>query len=168
MKERQKSEILATLSKSQSKAIIFDASTIISFAMNGLFEELRKLKEIFNGKFIITWEVKREIIDRPITKKRFELEALKLRKLFNDKILELPDCLGVKENQIVERTIDILDVANNTFESHGKKIHIIDKGEAACLALSKILVGKGIDNVIAVDERTTRVLVEKPEDLKGK
>ena len=32
--------------------------------------------------------------------------------------------------------------------------------------MSKILLEKGIENIIVVDERTTRMLVEKPENLK--
>ena len=39
-------------------AIIFDASTLISFSMNGLLGELERLKGIFKGKFLITQEVK--------------------------------------------------------------------------------------------------------------
>ena len=68
----------------KEKILIFDASPLISFAMNGLLPELKSLKETFEGKFIITKEVKYEIIDRPITIKRFELEALKLQELINE------------------------------------------------------------------------------------
>ena len=63
-------------------AIIFDASTLISFSMNGLLDEVVKLKKIFKGKFLIPEDVKYEIIDRPLNVKRFELEALRLKKLF--------------------------------------------------------------------------------------
>ena len=36
------------------KAIIFDSSTLISLSMNGLLPELKGLKNVFNGSFIIT------------------------------------------------------------------------------------------------------------------
>ena len=39
-------------------------------------------------------------------------------------------------------------------------------GEASCLALGEILNKKKIENVLAIDERTTRVLVEKPDNLR--
>ena len=39
-------------------------------------------------------------------------------------------------------------------------------GEASSLALGKILNERKIKNVIVIDERTTRILVEKPENLK--
>jgi len=147
------------------KAIIFDASTLISFAMNGLFDEIVKLKENFDGKFIITKEVKGEIIDRPLTIKRFELEALRLKGLFDDNILEPPLSLGVKDSEVTSRSAELLDIANATFEANGRKMHIVDMGEVSCLALSQILNKQGVKNVIAVDERTARMLVEKPENL---
>jgi len=148
------------------KAIIFDASTIISFSMNGMFEEFRNLKKIFNGKFIITKEVKSEIIDKPLTIKRFEFEALRLKALLDEKIIEMPSCLGVDENKISEDTKKLLDEANKIFIGQGKNIHLLDLGETSCLVLSRILDGKGIKNVVAIDERTTRMLSEKPENLK--
>jgi hypothetical protein len=133
--------------------------------MNGLFDELKKLRENFDGKFIITREVKGEIIDRSINIKRFELEALKLKKLFDDKILELPSAFGVDDKEISRRTQKILDTANKTFRSEGKDIHLLDVGEVSCLALGRLLEEKKIDFLLAVDERTTRMLIEKPENL---
>ena len=148
------------------KAIIFDSGTLISFSMNGLLDLVKKLKGIFNGKFLITSQVKEEIIDKPIKIKRFELEALRIKQLLDQGVLELTDAIGVKQTEVDKKTKEILDIANNTFISDGKGIHIIDSGEASCLALSKILDQKKIKNVIAVDERTTRILGEKPENLK--
>ena len=146
--------------------IIFDASTLISLSMNGLLNELVKLKEIFNGKFLITHEVKYEVIDRPINVKRFELEALRVKKLLEEKVLELPESLGIKKDEISSKTEKILKIANNMFIGNRKNIKIIHSGEAACLALSRILLDKKIPHVIATDERTTRMLGEKPEKLK--
>lgn len=148
------------------KIIIFDASTLITFAMNGLFPELRELKKIFKGKFVITEDVKREVIDKPITIKRFELEALRVKQLLDDKVLEMASSLGVSENEISKRTKEFLNTANTMFKGRGRDINIIQIGEASCLALSRILDEKKIENVLAVDERTTRMLGEKPENLK--
>jgi len=153
--------------KKINKAIIFDAGTLITFGMNGLLPELKGLKEIFNGRFLITQQVKDEVIDRPINTKRFELEALKLQKLVNEKVLELPDSLGIKESEIVSRTDKYLEIANDTFEANGNKIKLIDLGETSCLSLSKILTDQNVKNVIAADERTVRLLSEKPENLKN-
>ena len=148
------------------KIIIFDASTLISLSMNGLFEEFKKLKSIFNGKFIITEYVKREIIDTPINIKKFELEALKIKQLLDKGVIELPKSIGIKDNEISKKTNEIMDIVNSSFQGNVKEIRLIDLGEASCLALGKILNEKNIVNVIAIDERTTRMLSERPENLK--
>jgi len=149
------------------KAIIFDAGTIINFAMNGLLEEFRGLKKIFNGKFLITKEVKIEVVDKPLSIKKFMLEALKIKELLDEKILEMPSDIGVDENLITKMTDEIRDHANSIFYTRGEAIQIIASGESSCIALSKILTEKNITNVIAVDERTIRVLFEKPENLES-
>ena len=95
------SQIKSNVSKStQDRAIIFDSGALISLAMNGLLPELKELKKIFKGKFIITNEVKKEIIDKPITIKRFELEALRLKELLDKKVIEMPVCVNVQEGEI--------------------------------------------------------------------
>lgn len=148
------------------KAMIFDSSTLITLSMNGLTEVLRDLKKIFNGNFIITREIKREVIDKPITIKRFELEALRIKQLLDEGVLELPSSFGINEEEIEKKGKEILDIANRTFISSEKDIHLISLGEATCLVLSKVLSEKGINSVIAIDERTTRMLGEKPDNLK--
>ena len=147
------------------KVIIFDASSIISIAMNGLLEELKKLKEIFQGHFIITKEVKYEVIDRPIKIKQYGLEAMKIQSLLDNGYLSLPKEIGINDREITKLMLKYIDVANTMFLGDGQKISLIHSGEASCLALSKILDYKNIEHVIALDERTTRMLVEKPENL---
>jgi hypothetical protein len=149
----------------EQKAIIFDSSTLINFAINGLLQELRELKKLFNGRFLITKEVVGEIIDKPMKIKRFELEALKLKELITDNVLEMPSSLGINESKISKITNEIMNISNNTFFGQGNAMHIIDVGEASCLALSKLLDEKGIRNIVSVDERTIRLLCEKPENL---
>jgi hypothetical protein len=156
------------INKIKDKAIIFDSGTLISFSMNGLLDEIKSLKKIFNGYFLITNEVKKEIIDKPLNIKRFELEALKLKQLLDEEILSLPTFLDINEKEISQNTEKILEVANNIFEDTQNKkkgIKIISSGEASCLVLSDILTEKKIKNVISIDERTTRSLCENPEKL---
>jgi hypothetical protein len=147
-------------------AIIFDASTLISFSMNGLLDEVAGLKKIFKGKFLITKEVKEEVFDKPIKTKRFELEALRVKKLMDDKVLEMPSSLGIKDSEIESKTKKIMDIANGMFVGEKREINLIHTGEASCLALSRILLDKKVPHVIAIDERTTRMLGERPENLK--
>ena len=149
------------------KAIVFDSSTLISFAMNGLLPELKELKNNFNGKFLIPEEVKVEIIDTPIKIKRFELEALKLEQLVDEKVLELPNSLEIGDKEISDETQKMMNLANEMFLKNNKEIKIIHSGESACLALSNLLNKKNIKTVLAIDERTMRMLIEKPENLKS-
>lgn len=148
------------------KAIIFDSGTLISFSMNGMTEIIKSLKGIFHGRFLITPDVKREIIDVPLKIKKFELEALKIENLLSSGVLELPSSMDVSDAEIKRGCYEVMDAANSAFSGMGKDIHIVDFGEASCMALSKILTKRGVKNVIAVDERTTRLLAEKPENLK--
>lgn len=147
------------------RVLIFDASSLISLVMNGLLPEFKELRKIFKGKFIITEEVKREIIDKPLTIKKFEFEALRLKDLIDKKILEMPSSLGISIEVISKKTDEFMKVANNIFYGRGRNIKIINSGEASCLALSRMLNEKKIENVIVIDERTTRMLGEKPENL---
>ncbi|MEM3405983.1 MAG: hypothetical protein QW117_03375 [Candidatus Pacearchaeota archaeon] len=148
------------------KIIIFDSSVIINFALNGILNILENLKKIFPGKFIITKEVKKEIIDTPLNNKKYELEALQINKLFNNKILELPETINIKSEEITKESKKVLNLINNSFYIKNKQIHIIDEGEASCIALSFLCENKGIKSIIAIDERTTRLLCENPFNLK--
>jgi len=150
----------------KEKILIFDASSLISFSMNGLLNEIRNLKNIFSGKFIITEDVKQETVDRPLKTKRYELEALNINQLILEKILELPSSIGISSEEIKKETNEIIEKSNNSFFEKEKPIHIIDLGEASCLALSKILNKREVKNILVIDERTTRLLVESPKNLK--
>lgn len=149
------------------KSIIFDAGTLISLSMSGLLYILKNLKKDFGGHFLITPDVKKEIIDVPIQRKRFELEALRVKALLEEGILEMPDVLGIDNKILNSKSREVMEMTNSFFKSHRKPLRILQLGESSCLALGKLLNEKGVENLIAVDERTTRVMVEKPENLKG-
>ena len=60
-----------------------------------------------------------------------------------------------------------MQTANTLFRTKKRDVHLIDKGESAALALSIIMKQKTkADIPLVVDERTTRMLCEKPENLK--
>jgi len=144
------------------KSLIFDAGPLINFAMNGSLDILEKLKKEFNGDFLITKEVKREIIDVPLTIKKFELEALQLKDLYDRGIIKLADITPEQVDELRRIRDNLINIANTTFKTRRNYIHLIDKGEAAVLALAKLIKS----NYIVVDERTTRILCENPENLK--
>jgi len=148
------------------KIIIFDSSVIINFALNGILDILEKLKEIFPGKFIITQEIKKEIIDIPLNNKKYELEALQIKKLVDNGIFEFPSSIEIKDFEVTKKTKEILNEVNSIFSARNKFIHLIEEGEASCVALSLLCKDKKIENVVAVDERTMRILCENPLNLK--
>ena len=47
-------------------------------------------------------------------------------------------CVQIKQN-LNKKTDEIRSIANSTFTGRDKDVHIIDSGEASCLALSKLL-----------------------------
>jgi hypothetical protein len=147
------------------KILIFDSGPLINLSMNGLLPVLEKLKKNFQGKFMITKQVRYEVVDRPIGIQRFELGALRIQDLIERGVLELPGSLGISEDEITEKTKLYTDKANHSLKAGDSWINIVSEAEMSCLALSAILSDKKINNIIAIDERTTRVLSENPKNL---
>ena len=147
--------------------LIFDSGPLINFSMNGLLDLLEKLKKEFKGEFLITKEVKEEIIDVPKSIPRFELGALKLENLFKNGIIKYADLSENDVNELKETRNYLMQIANTLFKTKNKEIHLIDKGETAALALSMLMKKKtNYDVPLVIDERTTRMLCEKPENLR--
>lgn len=147
------------------KVLIFDSGALINLSMNGLLYILEELKKNFNGKFIITPQVKYEILERPLGIQRFELGALQIDNLLKNGTLEMSSSLGVSDEIIKERTREIMNDANHLVHSGNNWIEIVSDAEISCLALSDELNTKKIESIIAIDERTTRILCENPQSL---
>ena len=158
------------------KYLIFDAGPIISLTMNGMLYVIEKLKKDFDGEFILTPQVKKEVVDRPMKIKKYKLEAIQVRDMIERGVFKMSS--EIVSNQKLEKEIKrILKVTGGVLRTvqTGEKIKIIHDGEAACLAFSKLC---GEDNtlansdkkagarcVIVIDERTTRMLTEAPQNL---
>jgi len=147
------------------KYLIFDSGSLINFSANSLLSVFEDLKKIFPGEFLITKTVKYEVIDHPIKVKRFEWGALRVQELLNKGVIKIAENNVVNENELKKEAGKILDIANNTFFVKNRALHLIDKGEAEALALSRILTRNKNQNTVVIDERTARVLYEKPEYL---
>ena len=148
------------------KVLIFDAGPIINFSINGMLDVLESLKQNFNGKFIITEAVKKEVVDNPINVPRFELGALRVQALINKGVFEMPSSLGINNETIKKESLRLMNIANHYIFSSNTWVNIMSEGETSCLALSTELNKRSIENTIAIDERTTRILSEKPQNLK--
>jgi len=145
------------------KYLIFDAGPIISLTMNGMLPMVTRLKENFDGEFILTPDVKREIVDRPMKIKKYKLEAVRVKDMLEKGVFKLSSDV-ISNQKLNKETKKILKIANGTLRTTatGEKIDIIHDGEASCLAFSNLCK---CDNVIVIDERTTRMLTEAPEKL---
>ena len=138
------------------KSLVFDSSTIISLSLNNLLYLLPELKHRFNGQFFITESVKKEIIDNPIRSKKFKLEALQIHQLILDNTLE------VYGQQLEKQTQNLLNLINNIFKAENHFIRLVDIAEVESLALANLLKATYV-----VDERTIRMIIENPNELKN-
>lgn len=134
------------------KCLVFDSSTIISLATNNLLRILRPLREKYGGEFYLPLGVKSEIIDKPLTSKKFKFEAMQILSEVADGTLKL-------EKESLDEAQRIADLANNIFLLHGNYVKVLHSGETSVIVLAKML---GADAIV-VDERTTRLMIENPE-----
>ncbi len=138
----------------ERKCIVFDSSTIISISEKCLTSLLRGLGREGPVEFIMPQSVYSESVERPLEIKRFELGALRIEQAVQDGWIRV-----VKSNQTTKDLMrKILDSANSLFYSGGQPLTIIQKGEAETLALCQYLKAP----MVAIDERTTRMLLEDP------
>jgi hypothetical protein len=86
--------------------------------------------------------------------------------LITTKVIKLATELNLSKKELDEGTRRIMDIANTCIKSDGRPVEIVSLAEMSCLAASKLLTAKNVENIIAIDERTTRLIFEKPEELK--
>jgi hypothetical protein len=123
---------------------------------------------MFQGEFIITDSVRYEIIEHPMKIRRFGWGAIRIQGLLEEEIIKMAeDEEVVAEKELDAKTREVMNLANNSFFSDGKPIHLIERGEAEAMALSLILNKRGITNAVVIDERTARMMCENPEMLRA-
>lgn len=138
-------------------AIVFDASTIITLAMTNMLWILKPLKKQLKGELYIPLSVKKEVIDRPLHSNKFKLEALQVLALVSDGTLKIFD-----QKKIHAKEAYLLELVNNMFQARGRYLTVAHAGEIGALAVAVV---SEVD-FVAVDERTTRSLIENPERIK--
>lgn len=138
------------------KAIILDSSSIISLALNNLLWILEPLKNKYGGEFYITESIRKEIIDRPFKIKRFKLESIQIQNEINKGTLKV-----YKEQDLTKEIQQLNEIVNKTFLRGKNFLKIIDEGELTALVLAKKINAEAL----VIDERTTRLLIESPQNL---
>jgi predicted nucleic acid-binding protein len=136
--------------------IVFDAGVLITFSETCFLDVFGLLKKDL-GEFIITKSVKYESIDRAKNINRFKLSSIRIDSQLDSKIF----ILYPSNKELNDITYKIMDIVNNMFYIKGNPLKIIHLGESESLALLSITNA----NYFAVDERTTRMLIEQPYGL---
>lgn len=149
--------MLKVFATGAKESIVCDSSALISLAAVGHLPVLAFMRGFFCGEFIISGEVKRECVDEPLKAKSHTLTALRLQLALNDGVIAVESPRGLSR-----RADDVLWVANNMFYAGGRPLTVMHRGEAESVALALEL---GVPNLL-IDERTTRMLMEKPELLR--
>ena len=90
--------------------LIFDTSTIISIATNNLLDVLEQLKKKFKGDFIISNDVKREVLDHPLKTRKYKLEAIMISNLILNNVIRTYSNVNLER-----KTINLLNLCNNIF-----------------------------------------------------
>jgi predicted nucleic acid-binding protein len=132
--------------------IVVDSSSIISLAVYCMCPVLESL----DVGFLITPKVYEEIISKPSENKRFALESMRIRRLVAS------GAIVVKQptTDLHER---ILEAANKIYSIRGSELKIIHHAEAEALSLADEVGAKAL----MIDERTMRLLIEDPRELRG-
>ncbi len=136
--------------------IVFDTGVLIGFSQTCLLPVFSEIKEKI-GEFVITTGVKYECIDRVRNNMRFKLSSLRINDQLNDFVFDIYK----SDKALDDKTKEILNLTNNIFYISGRPLHIVDFGEAECLALLALTNA----NCLAIEERTTRMLIEDPDAL---
>ena len=139
------------------KILFFDAGPVISLVTSRLVELLPALKKQFGGKFYITPAVHKELVERPLTVKRFEFEAMQVLKLIREGTLELYPKVPQK------RAKELITLANSSFRIGNKTMDIIQSGEVESVACALELGAAGV----VMDERTLRLFIENNTEMKA-
>ncbi len=138
------------------ESLVFDSSTLISISSNCMLGVLNRLRKDFDVEFLIGPSVMTETIERAIYSKKFRTEGFRLLELVKSGVLKVFEHKGLRK-----ATDEVLKCSNSIYKAKDNYVQIIQRGEAEALAISRL---RGASS-IAVDERTTRLLIEDPESL---
>ncbi|HIH09207.1 MAG TPA: hypothetical protein HA254_00900 [Candidatus Diapherotrites archaeon] len=139
------------------KSFVLDSSSIITIADNCFIRVLRHLSEKEGIEFIIPASVYAESVTTPLAIKRFEFSAVRIRDAVEDGYIRVAGTTPALEGRINEIESHTRDLCSCS----GRRIILLQRGEIETLALLKEL---GSD-VLVIDERTTRMLLEEPSAL---
>lgn len=133
--------------------IVVDAGPLISMSNTCFLWLLEKLP----FEFLLPPWVVNEVSLFPRHTKHYKLSALRIGDYIARGILK-ETALGEKGEKIAAK---VQHIANNTYFVRNRPLKIIQRGEAEAIALATLT-----DHAMLVDERTIRLLIEDPLELK--
>ena len=139
------------------KAVI-DSGTMITLSSTCLMNVFIDFVQHNKMELLVSANVAEESVWRPITNKRFALNAARIKHAFSEEIVKIVALTP----QIEKLQQEILRLANSAFSTNQGPLTIIQAGEAEALALAKVYGA----HALFIDERTTRSLIENPHRLK--
>lgn len=139
------------------KSLVIDSGAIISMVTNNLLWTVRHLAKKYKGDFLITESVKEELINYPMTTKKFKFEAFMINDLILEKHIKLID----NDAELERLSSKLMYLANNIYIAKNRPISVLQKAETDTLALAILMKS----DAMLIDERTLRLLVEDPNKL---
>ncbi|MBI4044237.1 MAG: hypothetical protein HY392_00845 [Candidatus Diapherotrites archaeon] len=141
------------------KKLVFDASSIISLSEKCFINIIGKLAEEKKAGFFMPESVFFETVTHPMKIRRFELNAFRIQSAINNNWFT-----AVKPGTETARTLQAtMKIAQNLCYADGQPIQIMHRGELEALALLKEMNA----DALVIDERTTRMLLEEPQNLRS-
>jgi hypothetical protein len=142
--------------EANKNSILCDASSLITLTDAGLLGAFIMSRQKMRNGLYITPTVEDEAINHPMKNKEYAFSAVRLKRALMSNVFKV-----ITGNQ--ETTDYILETANSIFSIHGKPLRLVHAGEAEMLSAA---IDNGIPNIL-MDERTTRTLLEAPNELKA-
>ena len=140
------------------KKVVFDSSTLISLSDRCLINIIGRMAVSEGVEFVIPESVLEESVLYPLKIKKFELDAVRINNAIAHKWITVAKSTKTTRNNVqrIENIVNDICIAEN------RPMKIVHRGEIETIAIAKEL---GAD-AIAMDERTTRMLLEEPSALK--
>ncbi|MFA6213992.1 MAG: hypothetical protein WC717_01820 [Candidatus Micrarchaeia archaeon] len=145
------------MAKMSGQSIVCDSSSLISLTDSCFVHILYFLKKKYRGSFIIPPSVEKECVEQPMHLKNYALHAIRLKRAIAEGTIDVVAAAPGK------RAEEVSFAANGIFHVEGTPLRLLHAGEADVISLALEL---GVENIL-MDERTTRMLVEDPESLRG-
>jgi len=137
--------------------VVVDSSSLITLSGSCLIRILKHISKSRGITFIIPESVYNESVKRPLKIMHYELNAIRIRDAVEEGYLQVARTTpGIKKSME-----EFSRVSAQLCTTRGRKITLINEGEAETLALLKELDS----SVLMIDERTTRMLIEEPENV---